>query len=472
MKLSQITHSLPPTILGAICALTFGTSALQAADHGDAPNVAGDQAADLADVYFFRDPGALDQAVIITTVRGFIVPSEAVNFANFDPLIRYRLEIENTGDAKADRAIEITFAPRTSASAGQAATLKFINFGLKGKNAIFTQTTGAAPILTTGPTLNPFVDLPPENGAPTQVINDLTVAGNAVKFFAGEVDDPFFFDIPAFARVFGPLSDDDPGTLPNLGDLGRGRDSFAGYNVMAIAIRLPITMLGTPPSEGNYANKIGVDFATQRRVQVPKKTGEIKSVGTFLNIDRMGNPAVNVALIPFARKNEYNAATPLDDAKLRFVGDANHTDDGKKDPTTKQKDLRGIVDTLANIEATLGITINATSTLVAVAVGAGDYLRLDVTAPNSGLGGGDNAGAGFPNGRRLKDDVIDFYLSVLTNGAVTPQTLIAPGGDNVIGNDVPLQNVFPFVAYSQQPRPRVPADPAQADTNVDDKTRN
>src|ERR1043166_7656827 len=86
----------------------------RAADHGDAPNVAGDQAADIGDVYFFLDPNDNSKAVIIMTVRGFIVPGEAVNFAIFDPNVNYRLEIDNDGDAKAEQFIDVTFDKRAA----------------------------------------------------------------------------------------------------------------------------------------------------------------------------------------------------------------------------------------------------------------------------------------------------------------------------------------------------------------------
>jgi hypothetical protein len=83
-------------------------------------------------------------------------------------------------------------------------------------------------------------------------------------------------------------------------------------------------------------------------------------------------------------------------------------------------------------------------------------LHLDVSIPNFGHGGGENPAASFPNGRRLKDDTIDILLNIITNGALTT-------GDNVDANDVPLGNVFPFLAPPHQPLPR---------GTIDDKTRN
>src|SRR5437773_11900649 len=97
----------------AIASVYFG-NICRAADHGDAPNVAGDQAADIGDVYFFLDPNDNTKAVMIMTVRGFIVPGEAVNFAIFDPNVLYRFEVENSGDAKPDVFFDVTFSDRTA----------------------------------------------------------------------------------------------------------------------------------------------------------------------------------------------------------------------------------------------------------------------------------------------------------------------------------------------------------------------
>ena len=138
-----------------------------------------------------------------------------------------------------------------------------------------------------------------------------------------------------------------------------------------------------------------------------------------------------MALIPFARKDEYNASSPSDDAASRFAGD--------------------IVATLT----ALGTNDANIAILAGLAVTNGDLLRLDLNVANSGPGGGNNPEAAFPNGRRLGDDTIDTILSLVTN-----QSGII---DNVNANDVPLLNTFPFFALSQQPR---------AAGVIDDNTRN
>jgi hypothetical protein len=193
---------------------------------------------------------------------------------------------------------------------------------------------------------------------------------------------------------------------------------------MAIALSVPIPVVRGP------GNSIGVLIETQRRTPqfYNSRTGEVTGEGRWTNVDRMGNPAVNVALVPFNQKNAHNAGSPVDDANRRF--------------------WPGIQDTLQNFYHT-----DATSTAVFenLIVKRGDYLRLDLTVPNTGT----NPEAQFPNGRRLTDDVIDILMFLINNR----QDL----KDNVNGNDVPLRTAFPFLAPSQQPR--VPG-------TADDNTRN
>src|SRR5918912_3637900 len=151
---------------------------IDAADHGDAPLVAQDQACDIADFFLFLDPNDNSRVVIAATVHGFIVPNEAVNFGIFDPNVRYRFEIETTGDARPDGFVDIRFTNRNQSSTQvQVATVTLPN----GR----TFTANATP-----PNLN--------DTAPTPNITTDSVSG--VTFFAGLVDDPFNFDITGFNR--------------------------------------------------------------------------------------------------------------------------------------------------------------------------------------------------------------------------------------------------------------------------------
>jgi hypothetical protein len=366
------------------------TPLTKAADHAEAPTADEDRLNDIGDVYAFVDPNDDTKMVFAFTVLGFIVPSEQVNQGGFDPHSRYRIELEETGDAKADRFIDITFSERTSRTDPQTATIVLPD----------GRTTFTAP--TTVPTLSAT--------APTPTVT--TTAATGASFFAGVVDDPFFFDIPAFNRFVASVL----AGSPNPGEFDRARDSFAGYNTLGVAISVPISLLNLSN------NTIGVDLLTQRQVKrtFKAKTGEFVYKGKFANIDRMGVPAVNTALIPFARKDEYNFATTQDDASGKFAND--------------------IIATLA----ALGTNEANINLLASVAVLNGDFLRVNTSTPS-----------GFPNGRRLDDDTIDTILFFVAN-----QNALS---DNVDSNDVPLRTTFPFFAPSQQPR---------ANGNLDDNTRN
>jgi hypothetical protein len=379
-----------------------------AADHGDAPAVAGDRSADLNDAYLFLDPNDNTRVVMALTAHGFITPPEAVNFGVFDPSIRYRFELEINGDAIPDKFIDVTFSPKNLApTQAQTATITLPN------GQTFTA-------LSTVPNLSPT--------PPDPVIT--THAATGIDFFAGVTDDPFFFDIPGFARFTASVR----AGSPDLTHLQRARDSFAGYNTLAVALRVPVAFIGLQPTPTNPGgNVLGLNTRAQRRLgSGPLRTGRIPARNLFADLDRAGVPAVNVALIPFSRKDEFNLASTVDDARGRFSAD--------------------IVATLKG----LGTSDSNINILAQIAVTRGDFLRLNVSTVNSGPGGGNNPNAGFPNGRRLSDDVIDTILLVVTNLTLTT-------GDSVNGNEVPFRNTFPFFAPPHQPF---------APGTLDDRTRN
>src|SRR5213594_2191570 len=406
-------------VMAGIAICTLPARHMKAADHAEATGVAGDPGADIADVFAFLDPNDNSKVVLALDVEGFIVPSELLNLSFFSPDVTYRFEIENTGDARPDASLEVTFSPQTSRSAPQTATIRF--FDGQGHLPSF-QFTAPTTVQTLNGTPNPFVIT--------------TDPKTDVSFFAGLTDDPFYFDIVGFNRFVSSVL----AGSPDPTKLQRARDSFAGYNIHMIALRVPASILRGRPDNP----VIGVNGVTLRnRVTVHRDDSrrdddedEDDSKGKLVQIDRMATPAVNTALIPFPRKNEYNSATPVDDAAGRFAAD--------------------IVATLT----ALGTNSTNIGILASVAVTKGDYLRLNLNTTNTSVGAGEKVTTpgytGFPNGRRPGDDTIDTLLYFISN-----QTLLT--GDNVNANDVPLGGSFPFFAPPQQPR---------VTGVIDDNTRN
>ncbi|MFN7944297.1 MAG: DUF4331 family protein [Blastocatellia bacterium] len=376
-----------------------------AADHGDSPNNANDRAGDLGDTYLFLDPNDNTKVIMLTTVQGFIVPGEAVNFAIFDHNLRFRFELETTGDAVPDHFIDVFFSEKVNAANNpQVATISSTFF------PTFTGNTTPSSLGTTVP--NPTI----------------TTSAAGISFFAGQVDDPFFFDIPAFSRFNASVGAGNPDPT----QFNRGRDTFAGYSTLGIALSVPLSLIN-PLMAGSANSLLGLDTRTARRQPSSLTRKPVRGDGgsTFVDVDRDGNPAVNALLIPYARKNEYNTASGADDAAGRFAND--------------------LVAALQRF-GTNNTNINA---LASVVVAKGDYLRCNLGLANTGTGGGTNAPAAFPNGRRLGDDVVDILLTIIANGTKL--------GDNVDANDVAFRDTFPFFAPQPQPFDK---------GVIDDRTRN
>src|SRR5439155_5279565 len=133
-----------------------------------------------------------------------------------------------------------------------------------------------------------------------------------------------------------------------------------------IALRIPASILRGQPSNP----VIGVNGVTLRSKVTVRRENEGKhddddeglSSGRLVQVDRMATPAVNTPLIPFPRKNEYNSATPVDDAAGRFAGD-----------------IVATLKALGTNDTNIGI-------LASVAVAKGDYLRLNLNTTNASLG--------------------------------------------------------------------------------------
>ncbi|HET9531124.1 MAG TPA: DUF4331 family protein [Blastocatellia bacterium] len=416
----QCKRIVPPALALtlAVTVLLAPAPSIDAADHGDAPFASLDRAAEITDVYAFLDPNDNSKLVLGLGIHGFIPPGENNNFSPFDPNVRYRFEIETTGDATPDQFVEVMFTPRTAVNQPQIATVN-LPFG----DTFTAPTTLPSATAATAPA--PVVTTDPATGA---------------SFFAGLRDDPFFFDIPAellyrASRVASPP--DGSGIDPSV--FNRGRDTFAGYNIVMIVVSIPTSYFRLKRTAGNPGgDEIGVSAATQRRENTVISRNGVTTFGRFRNVDRMGVPGVNTVFIPFLRKDEYNRSTPADDGRLRFASD--------------------IIKSLQDLK-TEAAGINFLANLV---VFRGDILRLKLSVPNSGSGGGNNVEGGFPNGRRPADDVIDIIVTIVNNF----QPVNGPGTtavDNVNGNDVPFRNTFPFFADPQQPR---------AAGTIDDNTRN
>ncbi len=377
----------------AVMAQLLALPSARGSDHIDSPTVTQDRGADLADTYAFLDPNDNKQVILMMSTQGFIVSGEHFGMAIFDSNLRYRFEIENTGDAKPDAFVDVTYSKGLGRTMNQGATIE-----MPGGKRFTAPTTPSDQ----------------QDKAPNFVIT--SDPGTGAVFYGGVADDPFFLDDTGANRLVAS-SLMNPGS-PNkklLSERG-GRDTYAGFNTLITAVRLPAAMLK------GAENVIGVNAVTQRRqMQQLGAGGVITGSGDWVTVDRDGNPLVNNGLIPASRKDEYNTASTEDDAKGVFQADI-------------VTSLKGLGTDDAHI-----------AMLAKVAVEKGDILRLDLTVPNTGRGGGSNKNGGFGmmGGRRLQDDVVDMTFTIINNGRLLT--------DKVRANDKPFGNTFPFVAKPSQP---------------------
>jgi Domain of unknown function (DUF4331) len=386
-------------ILGAIpicaaLAVWLGPAARSAAsNHIDSPISTQDRGANITDHWAFLDPNDNSKIVLIMGTQGFIIPGEHFGMSIFDPNLRYRWMISNSGNAKPDINIDVTYAPGVGRLTAQTATIVLpTGERFTAPTTIAVQTPIAnAPVITTDP-------------------------ASGVKFFAGVMDDPFFLDDTG-ANLFGASAMMHPGH-PDKGLLGMrgGRDTYAGFNTLITALELPVSML-----KGS-GDKIGFEVATQRQaVQTAGNDGSIVGSGQWKTLDREGFPFINNALIPPPLKDRFGTSNPEADAQGVF-----------------KSAIEASLKAIGTDDAHAKMVIDA-------AVTHGDYLVLDVKIPNSGPGGGNNAAGGLlkNGGRRLQDIAPTLAFTLLNNGVLLT--------DHVLKNDVTFRNEFPFVADPHQP---------------------
>ena len=436
----------------------------QASSHREAPLIASDPLADNTDVYVFVDPNDPNLVTFITNFIPLQFPSAGPNFHRFDDNVLYEVMVDNDGDAVED----ITFQFEFETSVRNPETFLY-NTGsvtaLDDPDLNITQTgfitrvdgprrTGTTVALGSLPVMPAHVG---NNSMPDYdwISSGIQELPNGIRAFAGPRDEGFYLDLGA---VF------DLAQLRNLtGNFGPPVDGTAGFNVHTIAFQVPIDQLtpsGTRPTNPTDPNAvIGVWSTASRRAITARTPGGQTQSGPWVQVSRLGNPLINELVIDLARKDAFNGLEPTGDGvALDRVTDPELPRlltalFGVRVPPPPRDDLVTIFLTgIPGLNQPTSVT-------------ASEMLRLNMAIPPStgtaasrlGLLGGDMAG--FPNGRRVGDDVVDIALRVMASAtAFTPAFDISPNntlGDGVDGNDVPYLDVFPYLA---SPHPGLDAD--------------
>jgi Domain of unknown function (DUF4331) len=402
-----------------------GPASATASSHREAPLISEDPTADNTDVYAFRSPDKPGTATIISNWIPGEDPAAGPNWYTFSPTARYDIYADKNGDGKPDIAWYFRFktgAP--TAFLGNTQQTYTVTRVENGKSRVV-----GSGLLT-----------PPDNIGPRSTPNYHALAmaqihqlDDGSTVFAGQRDDPFFADVGAVFDLVAIRN----GTGAN----GGGKDFLAGYAVHTIALQVPISQL-----DNGSNHVVGVWSATDRpkvTIDAKKRVKQVK----WAQVSRLGNPLINELLIPTQVKDKWNASTPNKDKQfeqyysnsiLAQLLNKLYPQFGPFKETDRQ-DLVAVLGT-----GLKSPNLNFTGPTFA------DEIRLNLSiAPTAPVGEGNRLGvlggdlAGYPNGRRLEDDVVDISERVV-GGALIGHSL--PLGDGVDANDVPYMTSFPYLA--------------------------
>ncbi|BCJ48314.1 hypothetical protein GCM10010168_77600 [Actinoplanes ianthinogenes] len=443
-------------LAGALYGLGPGTAT--ASSHREAPLVAADPAIDNTDVYAFVSPDRPGYVTFVANWQPFEEPNGGPNFYPFATDATYHIKVDNDGDAKPDAEFRWKF--KNIDKRGNDTFL--YNNGpvtsIDDENLLFRQTYTLESSFNGGDFTTRVEDAPvaPSRVGPASMPDYKTLRDQATttlpggwKLFAGQADDPFFLDLRVFDLLYG-------------GDLSEtGQDTVAGYNVNTIAIQVPFKDVALN-ADATRNPVIGVWSTTERnRVRI---TGGGQSGGK-VQVSRLGQPLVNEVIVPAGLKDAFNASKPRQDAQTPALVKRVLEPEvpklieqiyGIPAPQTPRNDLSEIfltgITTKAGgpIKADLNSQLNNKDVRASAFVPA-EELRLNLSVPVAdkpnrlGVLGGDLQG--FPNGRRLTDDVVDIELQALVGAAQTGKIVDAlAAGDRVNANDQQFSGQFPYLA--------------------------
>jgi hypothetical protein len=450
--MTRTTRTIPILVAALLAALAAGVLAVvpgSGSSHREAPLTSIDPTGDDTDLYAFTAPDAPNALTVVANWIPFEDPAGGPNFYRFDDKASYYVNIDNTGDGRPDVRYQFRFKTKVRNPDSFLYALPGVSSISDSKlNVVQTYTVTRETYkngkLVKASKVASGLPVAPNNVGPKTIPDYTSVAGEAIrslpgggKVFAGPVDDPFFVDL---GTAFDAIN-----IRNGTGNAGGGKDDLAGYNVHTIALQVPksdVTRDGKAVADASAANAVvGVWSSTEREaIKVVHKRARTHEV----QVSRLGNPLVNELVIPLGKKDFFNATQPKDDLKHfgkyvlspELAKVINILYPGLNVPESDRTDI--VQALLTGIPGLTQIAPKAPPT---------DTLKINLGTPPSatpsrfGVLAGDTQG--FPNGRRLSDDVTDISLRVV-GGFLKGNKL--PLGDGVDQNDVAFRDTFPYVA--------------------------
>ena len=449
------------TPAAALALLGLVAGSALASSHREAQRNSEDPGADNTDVYAFVDPKEPDKVVLISNFIPLEEPAGGPNFHKFADSVLYDINIDNDGDGRAE--IVYQFAFRTQVlnpdtflyNTGPITSLDDPDFNVRQTYKVIRRDGGVPTVLGTN------LATPPVNIGPRSTPNYEALAAAAVhtlsdgsKVFAGQRDEAFPVDLGSVFDLLGLRPFNGAHLIPLA--KSAGADGTSGYNVHTIALQIPIDRLVRSDPV------IGVWSSARRPKNTVLQSGgrKPKVSGPFVQVSRLGMPLVNEVVIPLRLKDRWNSSLPEDD--LQFA------------PYVLDPEPAALIPVLFPNVFTCAPSLprNDLVTIFATGIpglnqpqnlaGAAEMIRLNTSIAPTPLGQRDRLGLlatppqldGFPNGRRLEDDVVDIELRALAgatplgdcNGVSPNQDL----SDGVDGNDLPFLTEFPYMPTPHQ----------------------
>jgi len=473
------------TLAGAALLVTLagfvgaGPQGATASSHREAPVISEDPAADNTDVYAFVSPDRPDSVTIVANYIPLEEPAGGPNFAKFADSVLYAIHVDNNGDGKDDVTYEFRFKTQVLNgntflyNTGPITSLTDPDWNVRqtysvtrvagpGKSEVLGENIPTPPV-NIGPRSTPDYD-----SLANAAVTEIPSPAGPIKVFAGQRDDPFFVDLGsvfdlAGLRPFNPFH-----IIPLPAE--DGVDGVAGFNTHSVVLQVPTAQLAefSRPTIGIYAS------ASRQKVTILEEDGTRKSEGAWTQVSRLGEPLINEAVIPPAKKDLWNGSEPEGDAQFEGF----YT---KPEVTRLENALYPVLDNAPDTGRgdLVAVLLTGVPTLNFTGDTKSDLIRLNTSIPPSGPAGtGNRLGllggdfAGFPNGRRLEDDVTDIELRAFAcgygpivgpiiegfgfckradeskpNANRPPNNLL---GDGVDKNEKSFMTTFPYVASPHQ----------------------
>ena len=440
MGIKQRSSAVAALVAGATLMTVLAPAG--ASSHREAPFLTNMPKVDGTDFYMFRSyaSGRQDYVTLIANYIPFQDPQGGPNFYQFDQNALYEIHIDNNGDAKEDITFQLRFkntSKRTALTIGgkevlipliNSSTISGVNPASLNVRETYTvdmvrgDRRGGARTRLAGADGNSEFDKPVDNiGEKTfggtngyetyanQHVYQIAIPGcGNGRVFVGQRKEPFYIAVGKIFDLF---------NLNPLGaEAGGNKNDLENKNISSIALEVPIACLTAngEPVIGGYATA----SKRQARLLNPRPgsgiNNAVKEGGAWTQVSRIGMPLVNEVIIGMDDKDRFNTSKPRDDGQfINYVTNpvlptlVESLFPSAKAPTNFPRNdlvtafLKGLpgVNQPKNVVASEMLRLNTSIAPTALAA----------QSP-AGVAGGDNAG--FPNGRRPADDVVDVSLRV------------------------------------------------------------